>query len=294
MPFYDDCQSDYVVGSYNHTEYAPPGQHIHPHYEIMVILDSSKSRISVNGKRFYTDRPYVAIFSPFCLHQLHYLGEKGTHRFLYYVDESFMEKYSEVFDSFKIYRQSAAAIFLLPDELVPRLLELNGEALENSDDPLFSKLLFTASMHVLAKNKDSCKLITAGNQMDHMVSVLRYMSEHFHEDITAESVAEHFFMSRAKLNRDFAEYTGVSFHQFLSELRVNKALFLLKYGYSVSEIAASVGFDNVSYFCKFFKNMKGVTPLQYAKKSFKRSTERPFDLKTGKVVQRSETEIQTK
>ena len=265
MPFYDDRNSDYIVQSYNHTETSPPGLHIHPHYEIMVILDDSKSRIHINGKPIMTDRPYMAIFSPFCLHKLHYLGRKGTHRFLYYVDESFTERYSQVFDAFGTHKKSTAAIFLLPDELVPKLLQLHSDALENADDKLYSSLMFAASMQLLLKNKEKCDIMTVGDQTDNIISVIRYMSEHYHEDITAESVADHFFMSRAKLNRDFAEHTNVSFHQFLSELRLNRALFMLKQGYSVNEISTSVGFDNVSYFCKFFKKMKGITPLQYAK-----------------------------
>ena len=129
---------------------------------------------------------------------------------------------------------------------------------------------------MLLKEKDRCTLITANDQMSHIVPVIRYMTEHFHEDLTAESVAQVFFMSRAKLNRNFREYTKVSFHQFLSELRVNKAQFMLKQNYSVREIANSVGFENVSYFCQFFKKMKGVTPLQFAQKhSFPRTNKRP-------------------
>ena len=138
MPFYDDRQTDYLVQSYNHTEFAPPGMHIHPHYEIMMILDDSKSRILINGSKVYTERPYVAIFSPFCLHQLHYLGVKGKKRFLYYIDDSLLEKYPEVFDAFSSYRNATAAIFLLPDELVPRLLEFNEAALSTADDALLS------------------------------------------------------------------------------------------------------------------------------------------------------------
>ena len=266
MPFYDDRQTDYFVQSYNHTEYAPPGLHIHPHYEIMAVLDGSKSRISINGRKIFTDRPYVAFFSPFCLHQLHFLGSKGTNRFLYYVDDSLMERYSEVFQAFHPYRQSTAVIFLLPDELVPKLLELHTDALANAEDNLLSKLLFVTSMHILSQKKESCELIATSDQMNHIIPIIRYMAEHYHEDLTAEAVAAQFFMSRAKLNRDFTEYTTVSFHQFLSELRLNKALFMLKQGYSVSESANSVGFDNISYFCKFFKKMKGYTPLQYAKR----------------------------
>ena len=114
--------------------------------------------------------------------------------------------------------------------------------------------------------KNECNQINMSNKLPHMVSIIKYITEHFQEDITCESVARHFFMSRAKLNRDFHEYTNSHFHRFLDELRINKSKFMLKQGYSISEIASSVGFENSSYFCQFFKKIEGVTPLQYSKK----------------------------
>ncbi|MBQ9112877.1 MAG: helix-turn-helix transcriptional regulator [Clostridia bacterium] len=266
MPFFDDRQTDFTVQSYNHTAWSPPGMHIHPHHELMVVLDDSKSRISINGKVYYTKQPFIAFFSPFSLHQISFLGMKGSQRFLYYFDDNFMSTYADVFKDFEVYRNSTAVIFLLPEELVSKELPLHTDALSNNEDVLLSKLLFVTAMHILLKRKDTCTVISASDQMSHIVPIIRYMSEHFHENLTSESVAQHFFMSRAKLNRDFTEYTTVSFHQFLSELRVNKAQFMLKQGYTIREIANSVGFDNVSYFCQFFKKVKGLTPLQFAKK----------------------------
>ena len=36
---------------------------------------------------------------------------------------------------------------------------------------------------------------------------------------------------------------------------------------SVEEIAVSVGFANASYFCKVFKSLTGLTPLEFAEKA---------------------------
>ena len=266
MPFFDDRQTEFAMQSYNNTEWAPPGLHIHPHNEMMVVLENTKTKISINGKVDYVRQPFIAFFPPFCLHQVNFLGVRGTNRFLYYFEDKLMNSYSEVFKAFEPYRHSSAVIFLLPEELAQKQLSLHNDALENVDDTLLSKLMFMTSLHILLKGKDNCELITASDQRSHIVPIIRYITEHFHENLTAESVAQQFFISRAKLNRDFREYTTVSFHQFLSELRVNKAQFMLKQGYSIQEIANSVGFDNVSYFCHFFKKIKGMTPLQFAKK----------------------------
>ena len=266
MPFFDDRVVDYTITPYNQTEWAPPRLHIHPHCEMMIVLNNSKAKCSINGSVYHIDRPFIAFFAPFCLHQVNFLGKKDEGRFVYYFYNRFTESYPEVFNAFDTYMNSTAVVFVLTDELVEELLPLHIKAFETRDDSLLSKLHFMVATHILLSKKDECELINANDQMNHMVPIIRYITEHFHEDITCESVAKQFFMSKAKLNRNFREYTTVSFHQFLSELRINKSQFMLKQGYSINEIAASVGFDNVSYFCQFFKKIKGVTPLQYAKK----------------------------
>ena len=87
MPFYDDRETDFAVQSYSNTAWAPPGLHIHPHSEMMVVLDNSKARISINGKLYYPEQPFIAFFSPFSLHQVSFLGVAGKERFLYYFNE---------------------------------------------------------------------------------------------------------------------------------------------------------------------------------------------------------------
>lgn len=266
MPFFDDRVVEYTMTPYNLTEWAPPGLHIHPHCEMMIVLNNSNTKCSINGKIYYIDRPFIAFFAPFCLHQVNFLGKKDEGRFVYYFYNSFTESYSEVFREFDKYMNSSSVVFKINSELAEELLPLHTRALDTLEsDTLMSKLLFMTATHILLSKKADCDVIDASDRMGHMVQIIKYVTEHFHEDITCESVAKEFFMSKAKLNRNFREYTTVSFHQFLNELRINKSQFMLKQGYSISEISSAVGFENVSYFCQFFKKIKGITPLQYAK-----------------------------
>lgn len=53
--------------------------------------------------------------------------------------------------------------------------------------------------------------------------------------------------------------------RYIQQYRVDKAKELIVgSGKSVEEIAVSVGFANASYFCKVFKNLTGLTPLEFA------------------------------
>ena len=265
MPFYEDYVADFTMSYYRDIPQNNAGMHVHPQYEMLVVLDNVNTRITVNGKVYCPVKPYIALFAPFSLHHTEFLDRVVTARYVYYFSENMVKSYPEEFREFETYKRSTSTIFMLPDEFVQRLRPIHENALKNKGDVAVARLLFLMNLHLLLKEKDECLLIQTNDQMNHINTIVRYMTEHFHEDLTSESIAQMFFISRSKFNRDFREYTTISFHQFLIELRVSKAKFMLKNGCSIHEVANSVGFENDSYFCQFFKKETGVTPLQFAK-----------------------------
>ena len=55
----------------------------------------------------------------------------------------------------------------------------------------------------------------------------------------------------------------------LLSVRISKAKRMLRYGNdNVEEIGKKCGFESPSYFCKRFRAIVGVTPLQYRKNIF--------------------------
>jgi AraC-like DNA-binding protein len=73
-------------------------------------------------------------------------------------------------------------------------------------------------------------------------------------------------MSRSQLYRKITNLTGRSANAFIRELRLQKALQLLrgKYG-NITQIALETGFTNPSYFAKNFQDRFGVPPLKVLK-----------------------------
>lgn len=72
-------------------------------------------------------------------------------------------------------------------------------------------------------------------------------------------------VSRGKLNAILKQETGLTFSGYLNQLRLTEAARLLKEDASlnISEIALSIGYNNVTYFNKLFKGQYGVTPNEY-------------------------------
>lgn len=96
--------------------------------------------------------------------------------------------------------------------------------------------------------------------------VLRLIRNHYHEDITLDDMAASAHMNKRYFCRYFREMMGKTPIQYLNYYRIECACELLSTSErSVSEVALSCGFNNISYFIRVFAAHKGTTPSLYAK-----------------------------
>lgn len=100
-----------------------------------------------------------------------------------------------------------------------------------------------------------------------MELALEYIHENYTKDISLYDVSKHVYLSYRYFSGIFAKHIDVGFVKYISSLRIEEAIKLLKTGkYSVKEISDKVGFRNCNYFIKIFKQSTGVTPKQYCVK----------------------------
>lgn len=90
---------------------------------------------------------------------------------------------------------------------------------------------------------------------------IRYIGEHFKEDILVSDIAEHVGFSRFYFSRKFAGAVGCSVKEYIQKIRCREAESLLRTKrYTVSEVSTECGFSDVSYFTKTFKKVLGYLP----------------------------------
>jgi AraC-like DNA-binding protein len=97
-------------------------------------------------------------------------------------------------------------------------------------------------------------------------AILRHMATHYtNPDIDIETVAREVGVTRGKINDVLKAELGFTFSGYLNKLRLTEAARLLseKDSATVAEIAYSVGYSNVSYFNKLFKEEYGSTPKAF-------------------------------
>ena len=91
---------------------------------------------------------------------------------------------------------------------------------------------------------------------------LGYISENFlSSDIRVSDLSKLCHMSEANFRRVFVKLEGVSPKTYITRLKLERAEVLLSRGdMSVSEVARYVGFEDSSYFVRFYKKNFGVSP----------------------------------
>lgn len=96
--------------------------------------------------------------------------------------------------------------------------------------------------------------------------ILAYIHQHYQEPLTLSSVADYFHVSKEHFSRQFHQYVGKTFKDYLSNYRLYKAYDdIVSSDLTIQVIASKHGFYNVKSFINLFHEMYGLTPLQYRK-----------------------------
>lgn len=99
-------------------------------------------------------------------------------------------------------------------------------------------------------------------------NVIEYIKDAFYKDkFSIFEVAEHFGIPDRNVGIIVKKITGKTYKEFIIYLRIERAKVLLtEKNYTVAQTGEDVGYSNISYFIKLFRNTTGYTPGEYKKK----------------------------
>lgn len=96
-----------------------------------------------------------------------------------------------------------------------------------------------------------------------MSKVSVYTVCNFARTITLDEVARYVGMNRSAFCSFFKQQTGKTYFTYLNEMRIEEASRLLKEGrMSVSDVCFACGFNDISYFSRTFRRLKGCPPSE--------------------------------
>lgn len=102
---------------------------------------------------------------------------------------------------------------------------------------------------------------------EHIVSALKYIHLHIDKNLKVSEVLKEVPLSRRALEKRFVQITGYPVYKYIYNLRIEKFIQkLIETNMTITEIAYELGLDDTKNISRLFKQMKGMTPLEYRKK----------------------------
>lgn len=94
--------------------------------------------------------------------------------------------------------------------------------------------------------------------------IKKYIKEHIDTELSRGQIAAEFYMSADYVSRLFRQETGKQLSDYITEVRMDQARYLLQTtNLPVGEIAYQSGYNDLAYFSKVFRIRNQVTPAQY-------------------------------
>lgn len=98
-------------------------------------------------------------------------------------------------------------------------------------------------------------------------AILAYIDEHYTEKIKLEDLVDVVHINKFYICKIFQQCTGKTLFNYVNIVRIQKATeLLIGTNRSVTNIALSVGFQDINYFSRTFKSIMGMSPMEMRKK----------------------------
>ena len=122
---------------------------------------------------------------------------------------------------------------------------------------------------LLSKREESATIVGRFSENDRtserIKKVKEFTQSHYARTITIDMIADYVGMNRSSFCTFFKKATGQTYITYLNKLRVDRACYLLRQGsFNITEVCYMVGFNDVPYFNRCFKNNRGMSPKEYA------------------------------
>lgn len=245
--------------------------HYHMHYEIYYQLSGDRHYF-IKDKTYYIEEGTLVWLNLSDIHKTLPASDPVGERILINFKKEFLESMTGT-ETSRLLSCFSNENRVLKLNLVQKkeMEELLQKMLKEGSDIFYNKILLSECL--LLSNRYLKQVSTKENTDDYtsvkyerITSISKYLNEHYQEKITLQAVAKLFFISPYYLSRTFKEATGFNFITYLNYIRIDHAKGLLvNTTFKVIDISQQVGFENITHFNRVFREMEGVTPLNYRK-----------------------------
>ena len=251
--------------------------HWHEHLEIIAVQEGFLE-VEIENKRMSFGPGEIAVVNPNYLHA----GPRfapGTKLYCLMADMNlFRGRYVETTEEKFINPLIEGKIALRPkisgdddlNELIRKCFrsfkgeELGYQLLLKS---YFFELLYRLFRDYVQENNNDVHKRFVPVARERVNAILVYVNEHYAEKIRLEDLVDVVHINKYYICKIFQQCTGQTLLNYINIVRIQKAVEkLIGTNESVTQIAFSVGFQDINYFSRNFKKVMNVSPTDIRKK----------------------------
>jgi AraC-like DNA-binding protein len=257
---------------YDNHEYEDYPPHWHTPIEIIMPTQSTY-HVDCSNISFHLNEGDILLIAPGVLHNL-YAPPIGK-RLIFQVGFSLLDTIGELES---IILLISPAILITPEnapdihqQLFDLMLNIRDEYFSTAilkEAYIYSKLIeilvLIGRRHTEKNTIFNIKNIKRKEYIEKILFICDYINNHCTENITLDDMAKLAGFSKYHFSRLFTEFMNVSFYKYLNQRRIMYAeKLLINPNLSITEIAHTSGFSNLSTFIRMFKICKNCTPTNF-------------------------------
>ncbi len=228
--------------------------HSHPYYHMFYIL-SGKARFVVDGCSYELSAGQTLLVPKQAAHSYSNL----EHDTMEYLEIKFTLS-QPVFEKIHVSEDPLAG--LLFQQILKEYSDLQGLA-DQAAAAYLAAIVELLTQQERYKKQRQFRFIDASSYSELSQTIIRYLEEHFREDITLDGLAELLGYNKSYLCVAFKKDTHTTIIDFLNMIRIRRAAELIVYSdHSLTQVADICGFTSVSHFNRVFVKYVGITPGQ--------------------------------
>ncbi|WOE31670.1 MULTISPECIES: AraC family transcriptional regulator [unclassified Acinetobacter] len=250
----------FLTAHFQHTQFS---KHTHEGYCIGVIEEGAQSFLRTTGQ-YIAPKGDIILVNADEVHTGSSAVETGwCYRAIYPTPEMLQQISLDFFDQHGVIPWFPQAV--IHDQGLSTQLRLLFDVMTQPNNVLFKQSLYISTMALLLQRHANIRrelkpLSSIENKIIQVKELLLVEPEKEH---SLASLAQYVNLSQWHLLRQFKHSTGLPPHAWLIQIRLRKALKLLKQGQDIALTAQLCGFSDQSHFNRHFKRAIGCTPTQY-------------------------------
>lgn len=259
------------------TENVPVYYHYHKGIEVLFV-HRGKGNLTLNRKIYNLESGCVVILQPFQLHRVQFDTnnqfpyERTTLTFEPSTFAPLLKNFPVLFRFFEQLwkEQLSNQVFRMDHNVayITGVLERFNHLVSgwDGDEDLDAASMLILNILDYLKSLHNGGFSGVARSESHAEKIMNWVEEHYIEPFDLSDLAKELHLSKHHVSHLFRYETGGSITEYLIVRRIRQACWLLKTeSKSVEHIGSLVGIPNFPYFCRLFRKITGLTPLQYRK-----------------------------